>query len=386
VEQLDFRPFSYPVIAGGERRSLVTRLFAENVLDRTRAFVRKFKATVDGSSSGLTDTLSAWAFTDPPLQQSKGFPLALKIFHQPHLEPVWVAAMTALHLHAGGYAGSWRATFRGPSLLRCGSVVTPPLRALSVSIADGAVTLGLTQADGREHSVTVAPGMGVTPDGCTPLPLARLASCQEYLALLDNGTRPVFPMLKSYEYAPEPPDRVGRTIGDAASILESAAPEYLGWIGDSTHSVIPIARPSPRGYQSLSDLGLHGVVFMSFPAEPLKIAELLVHECSHQYFHCLEIETLPTNGRDTSMYPSPYVGKDRPLDRILLSYHAFANIVLFYRGYLDTGASDDRQMAENAIAFHMPILDRFAEVLERTPGLTDAGRQLFEPLRQRVLE
>jgi HEXXH motif-containing protein len=123
---------------------------------------------------------------------------------------------------------------------------------------------------------------------------------------------------------------------------------------------------------------------MSLPVEPIKVAELLVHESSHQYFHYLEIDTLPTNGRDKNLYPSPYVEKDRPIDRILLSFHAFANIVLFYRACLSAGLTEDRHLADESIAYNCPILARFGEVLEQSPGLTEAGRELFEPLRDRL--
>ena len=35
-----------------------------------------------------------------------------------------LAAMSAMHLHAAGYEGSWSATFRRPSRIRCGSAMT----------------------------------------------------------------------------------------------------------------------------------------------------------------------------------------------------------------------------------------------------------------------
>src|SRR5262245_5154100 len=118
METLDFRPFSYPTAGCAQRHTLLIRLFAEDAQNRVRTFIRRMGGTLAASSSGLAETLSQWTQTEPSLSQTRGFPLRLKAYHQPHLDPVWVAAVSALHLHAGGMDGEWRARFQRETPLR----------------------------------------------------------------------------------------------------------------------------------------------------------------------------------------------------------------------------------------------------------------------------
>jgi HEXXH motif-containing protein len=148
--------------------------------------------------------------------------------------------------------------------------------------------------------------------------------------------------------------------------------------------VVPLPRPSVDATQSFSVQGLNGIVFASFPAPALKIAELLVHECSHQFYHFGQLDTLFTNGMDAQLYWSPYVQKERPIDRIFIAFHAFANIVLFYRACLSAGMSEGHEHVEQTIKSNLGHLGPMSGYLERSPGLSPTGRGLFEPLREKL--
>ena len=174
------------------------------------------------------------------------------------------------------------------------------------------------------------------------------------------------------------------TLAESASILWSYAPAYLGWVEEALSAVVPIPKFDAIATQSFSVQGLNGVVFASFPEPALRMADTLVHEASHQYFHYGQLETIFTNGMDTGLYPSPYVGKDRPIDRILIAFHAFANLVLFYRACLASGLIEGREVAEREIAFHLRHLGPMSRFLESSPGLSSGGRGLFEPLREEL--
>ena len=102
------------------------------------------------------------------------------------------------------------------------------------------------------------------------------------IVILDATTHRVFPLAVPYEYPLESTESVTRCVERAGWILNTYAQPYLGWVNDAVHALVPIRRPAPDSYQSGSANGLHGVVYVSAPVEPLKVAELLIHESSHQ--------------------------------------------------------------------------------------------------------
>ncbi len=89
---------------------------------------------------------------------------------------------------------------------------------------------------------------------------------------------------------------------------------------------------------------------------------------------------------DDALYWSPYVQKNRPIDRILIAFHDFANIVLFYRKCLAAGVGDDlSQTAEMEIASN---LEHLVAAERLSPGSrvdsSPTGRGSFEPLRDEL--
>jgi HEXXH motif-containing protein len=187
------------------------------------------------------------------------------------------------------------------------------------------------------------------------------------------------------EYSQQSNRKVAAALGLAGELLQQYAPGFLAWVTDADWAVAAILDPGDNRCTSFSSRGMLGVPFISFPLGPLLTAELLVHETSHNYYHCAQLAAEPCNDKDTALYPSPYVQMDRPIDRILIAFHAFANIVLLYRTMLAAGLEEQSDAAEAAITGHLPILTRFSEVLTQSPGLTAVGRAIFEPLRDRLL-
>jgi HEXXH motif-containing protein len=385
MDVLDFRPFSHPGFRPETRRPLLTQLLIRDAQLRARSFVRRSGAEVGARSSGLVETLAAWGAAAATLSEAKGFPLAFRVYRDPKLDLVWVAAMSAAHLHAAGHEGEWRATFASPAPLLWGSLMTPPLRGLSVSARKDEARLHMVREDGGESSLTLPASAPPAPaEGWSELSVADLGARGRKLVIFDAATHHVSPLKDSYEYTVEQTSGVAKTLEQAGLLLEAYAPAYLDWAADAAYGLVPIKQPGEDTVKSVSFADLFGIPYISFPIPPIKLAEALVHEPSHQYFHYVQIDTLLTNGRDKALYPSPYVNKDRPIDRILVAFHAFANITLFYRACLTGGLPEGREKAEREIAFHLPILTQFSEALGRTPGLTEAGRALFEPLRERL--
>jgi HEXXH motif-containing protein len=383
VEPLDFAAFSHPDHAPAMRRTLLEQLLTRDAQARTSRFLRRAAARLDDATSGLQAILSQWAAAPASLGQALGYPLAWETFRQLALDPAWVAAMAVLHLHAAGFDGEWRARFAHAAPLRWGDRMTPPMLGLSAAMQAGELHLKATARDGSVAVVRgPAAGLAAPPAGWRHLPSARLGGRR--LVVLGRWSEPVLPAAADDEYSPLENQEIVATLEQAGALLQEFAPEYLGWVMDADWAAVALRRPGDNMLTSFSTRGLPGVPFLSFPVEPLLAAELLVHETSHHYYHCAQLYGEPCNDRDTALYPSPYVNKDRPIDRILIAFHAFANIVLLYRSIVDAGPDECRDKAEAAIAQHVPILTRFSAALTRSPGLTPLGRALFEPLRDRL--
>lgn len=173
--------------------------------------------------------------------------------------------------------------------------------------------------------------------------------------------------------------RFGRTgrIGEALGLLASEAPHYAQWVRSAIGTIIVVPgeeKVSCSG--SWSDTA--GTIYLSEPGSAIEAAEVLVHEASHQHFnlarHLGAVHT--DNGR---LYYSPPVRKERPLDRILIAYHAFGNVLIFYRriSRMNTFPKDVEAQVRKC--------RQYVEVLEghllRTRALTPLGKAIFKPLR-----
>lgn len=379
---MDLAAFSRPDRDKSVRRRLLDELLPADAQARTKRFVHRNAAAL-GNAAGLAATLSRWAAMPASLAEIRGYPLALANYRRPDLDPVWVATMAALHLHAEGLDGEWRAGFARPMRLRWGGMISEPVSSATVLAEHGETELTLVAGDGRRSVLRLsAAAAGPFPAGWQALPLASLGGRR--LTVFGRETAAAFPGLSDAEYSPEASCRAAATLGTIGALLQRYAPAYLAWVADVSLGVVAIRAPGEGLCASYSYSGMPGVAFVSFPIGPLLGAELLVHEMTHNYYHCAGLKAPLCNDRDTALYHSPYVKADRQIDRILVAFHAFANVVLMYRAMLAAGLDQGREEAVAAIAYNLPILSRFGEWLGRSRGLTEAGCALFKPLRDEL--
>lgn len=120
-----------------------------------------------------------------------------------------------------------------------------------------------------------------------------------------------------------------------------------------------------------------GFVFMTDRPDPVKSAEMLIHECSHQYLSILTRFTELTDD-DGRLYYSPFVKKERPAERILLAYHAFANVESFYKDCIRAGIRVS--YSKGAIEQLRPELDFVERALVSDVNFTSFGRRIMDSL------
>lgn len=173
-------------------------------------------------------------------------------------------------------------------------------------------------------------------------------------------------------------------VAAAAALIEQASPVHYLWIVAVLREIIGRERAPGEENSSRSLLYGFGAVEIVHPSSVTEALEMFVHEMSHQYFHMATLLARLTTPQAGSYY-SAVKRTQRPLERILLGYHAFANVALAYQAMDGSPLLDADDLARRRRVVDQ-LVKSLAEPLEREvdSGLTEAGRMLYLPLRDRV--
>src|SRR5207244_2765695 len=113
----------------------------------------------------------------------------------------------------------------------------------------------------------------------------------------------------------------GASLGEVTQLITAGAPDYLPWIERLLRVVVPTEAPHGQ-MESGSTRSLPGVVHVAHISYRPALAEMLVHELSHQHYYVASSLGPVDDGSDDNLYYSPVKGSPRPLANILLAYHA----------------------------------------------------------------
>ena len=176
------------------------------------------------------------------------------------------------------------------------------------------------------------------------------------------------------------PPALIETLTRALDLLEEHLPHYFDWVVRIIRRVAVLHFERNVLYSG-SHEHQYGTIFISDNSRVLSVAEMLIHEASHQYFELLNKLGPTVHPGHTQLYYSPVKQCDRPLHKIMLAYHAFANVMLFYRGINEHGLADSHSAKfENVLndelrQLEQPLLDNDA--------ILPIGRALVDPLIER---
>jgi HEXXH motif-containing protein len=180
------------------------------------------------------------------------------------------------------------------------------------------------------------------------------------------------------------PHLMARRCQAALGLLSERSPRYFAWVARVVRFAAPwVVRSSERPSGSGSTNFAPGLIGIGNHEGEFPLADTLVHEASHHYFFIALRLGAVHDGRDTRLYFNPFLQMNRPLDRILFSYHAFANVLLFCRE-LEVSGSTGRDYLEGRVAHLEKCLGVLDQELASTTSLTTAGHTLWEHLRGKI--
>jgi HEXXH motif-containing protein len=280
-----------------------------------------------------------------------------------------VAAASCLHLHTCGIEGAWVAQMPSPVAFRICDAALSPTESLAVHARGDDILV-----ETRDSHASTALVRGA--DGCWR---AQAGSAGR----VRLGVRDV--IVGADEDAGAATDRLVPAVEAcrrAVALMERHAPGFLPWVEKVIRRVIALDG-SDGVLRSFSDQDRPGTIGASLPASALSIGETLVHEASHQMANIVKRLGPLDDGSDDRGYFSPVKQTERPIGAILIAYHAFANVVLFYRACLASGVEDVAHCRRNEER-HVRELGILLGHLRASPALTDLGRGLVDPLARRV--
>ena len=180
-----------------------------------------------------------------------------------------------------------------------------------------------------------------------------------------------------FESSPLETPSLVKEATELGAFLAVAAPEYLGWIQEVASDLVPTNLPINSS---------RAVPILSFRA-----ASRRRFRCPRSYWESSSftrqvISTSPspassrrsTMGAMPSFIISPARKTGRPIDRILLAFHAWVNICAFYERCLENNLDRDG-WAERSLSAMKKETNELRDGLAKSKALTAHGRALWTP-------
>lgn len=371
-------------------RTFAEAVAAEYAAEVVRVFLQRFEGAVSEAGKGITTLLSGLA--NGRLGLDIAWSSEIGNAHRAVLmddagQALRAAAALGVVCMANGAAASWEISLAMPSSFLWDNWLLPPCDRLIV-VGTGSQATITCSLKGQLKEVSFTVSRGGTGWQCAAQDevqrLFQLNTPEGSITLLPRFSAKDFGFL---ERGGQLYDSYGDELVSAIrlsldSLRESGSP-YYDWVTRGIRRIV-ITESRQGILETGSRPKLHRAVFMSRNLEPLAIAEMMVHDASHQYHDFIRLLGDTVDPSITRLYYSPLVGFPRSLEHVLMVYHSFANVMLFYVDAADRGLDRDgvvgglrSELAENLRQLALPLGN------ERI--LTPTGRALVEPLIKRAI-
>jgi HEXXH motif-containing protein len=315
--------------------------------------------------------------------------LALKDGRQDAAVVLDAAVRVGLRLAASGQPGRWSAQM-APTSIQLDDRVIDDVEQIEVHVDevswDAGSRLCLRLADGnallwrRDGDHWVGEGGSRLASVGRTHPIYLLP--RQALPAEERGGE-IFHQCQPVEYICS---SMAQSFHDGMAVLQQNVPDYLPWVERVLNGIVVCPVEAQYRLVSGSWEDVPGFVHMSSPHDGIDIAEILVHECAHQYFYMLQRVGAVDDASDSELYWSPPIRKKRPLSRILMAYHALANVQLLYEAVRRNTANSPHDI--RYVEINEPDLQAAIRALDAplrdNPALTALGRGLYTPLAERI--
>lgn len=284
-------------------------------------------------------------------------------------------ALTLLHAAMHGSRGCWHLRLAQPTPLFVDNILLPTCATLDVESSDAAITVKVSGC-GSPMELLIerqAAAHGCRVSDSLTMPTARYADAT--LVVLPRAA--ISSIGTAHNVLPAASSEHIEALTAALQLLYEAAPRYFQWVGWVMRRVA-LTHASPGAMNSSTIDGHSGLCLMSASLQPLDLAEMLVHESSHQYYHIATSVGQLADPHHVQQYYSPFPRQMRALSRLLLAYHAFANVALFYGDCIASGICPRSKLSQGS--FFSDLLQTESVLREQQDHLTPLGQHLFKTL------
>lgn len=366
--------------------SAVDAIVCEEAGGYSEIFLERFADDLQARSEGLVDCLQFESAQGLPfgVAWSAEFSWLTRSVTDPSIDPVTSAVRTAVKLSEAGRWSDWSCRLGAPAIFRAGHCFLPDVMSVASQSDGDTVTLSFGHLDGDVTRIEMSASQSQWNPPACGIALSPIDFQGDRIACLTRESFAAVDFrLNDMPWTIGGETETRKSCAAGLKLLQEAAPKFAPWVGHVVRNVVPLTADRYIRSQSASDYP--GTIALSSPASRTAIAEMFVHESSHQYYHILERFEPVQDPASNESYYSPVKKTQRPLCMILLAYHAFANVILFYRACLDAGIAESEQCELN-IARHLPELRAMEQSLASSHSLTDAGRLLFDPLAELIAD
>jgi hypothetical protein len=379
-----FTGFSCPLEPFDE--SLAQMIAGEYARSVLAVFVERFSQVL--SKNGLHDLFSGLLNADLPLELAWSSELgnlyrATRLVDEDHA--LKTAAAFALTAGAKGFGSEWQLEFSSANKFYWDDWALPVCDKLTVISSDANALIKLS-LDGDQTEVSFVRSLDgwecQTPTRALRLP--SFGSGKRRLVLLPRSAALDSGLFRDVDFAAEAlenfsPDLI-ETVTSALDFLEDHLPHYFDWVVRIIRRVA-VLHFERNVLASGNHEHQYGAIHISDNSRVLSVAEMFIHEASHQYFELLNKLGPTVDPTHTELYYSPVKQCDRPLHKILLAYHAFANVMLFYRGVAERGLTDS-----SSAKFQVVLNDELRQLEQpilKSDAILPIGRALVGSLIER---
>jgi HEXXH motif-containing protein len=171
----------------------------------------------------------------------------------------------------------------------------------------------------------------------------------------------------------------------ALSIAATAGDDATSWIAQSVRTVSLVESHGGSRLSSRSLSSRAGNIEMAAPGDRLHIAELLVHEAAHQHFHMARLlGAFTTPAASDRLCFSALNGRQRPVERVLLAYHAVGNIFHFLNLLSHTSLRWRDDAIERLHALNPTALHLRTTLNDNCSLLTESGNMILSLLNEQT--